>query len=215
MYEFNSQILDRGSFDASFPQDVVKNEPMFFNASLTYAYDKGGAITRAFLEALPTDWLNANPVLDSRVHMLMPKWYPCIPGYHHDDVPRGPNGQPDYDTPSYRSEHLMGLVNGDICPTIFVVGRHTLPKVEEGIIYNKWHDIVSREVRDGKLCTVEAQSGRLIQFDWQSMHTGQRAKVGGWRWFVRLSRNTNRQNHMTNELRRQVQVYLDPMTEGW
>ena len=47
------------------------------------------------------------------------------------------------------------------------------------------------------------------------MHTGQRANKSGWRWFIRLSRNTDRQKHMTNELRRQVQVYLEPATEGW
>ena len=148
--------------------------------------------------------------------MLMPRWYPCIPGYHHDDIPRDAvTGQPDYETPTYYSEHLMGLVNGDICPTIFALGKHSLPKITTGIIYQQWHEEILQQIAAGILAITEAPSGRYLEFDWQSSHTGQRAKASGWRWFVRLSRNTDRQHTITNESRRQVQVYLDPMTEGW
>ena len=47
------------------------------------------------------------------------------------------------------------------------------------------------------------------------MHTGQRAISNGWRWFIRLSRNTDRQNKISNEFRRQAQVYLEFPTQGW
>jgi hypothetical protein len=214
IYYFNSAIQDRGSFKSDYPTEIIKNEPMFFNSNLDFAYDNGGPITREFIDSLPQDWKDCNPVLDSRVHMLMNNFLPCIGGYHHDDIPRNtPNGQPNYDNPEYYSEHLMGLVNGDICPTLFALGKHELPKVD-GVIYKKWTAMVEEQIKKGILATETAQSGRYIQFDWQSMHTGQKAIKSGWRWFIRLSRNTDRQKTMTNEIRRQVQVYLDP-TESW
>ena len=148
--------------------------------------------------------------------MLMKNWFPCIPGYHHDDVPRDSLGQPDYENPQYHSEHLMGLVNGIICPTIFALGEVEMPAVPSGeIIYKKWHDVVEQEIKNNKLHTYECSSGTLINFDWQAFHTGQKAKTNGWRWFGRLSRNTERVNHITNEIRRQVQVYLEFPMEGW
>lgn len=214
-YVFYSQVEDRGPFCANWPDKAVKNEPMFFNASLSFAYGYGGPITRAFIDALPADWASCAPVFDSRVHMLMPGWYPCIPGYHHDDVARGATGQPDYDEMPYRSEHLMGLVNGDICPTVFALGEHRLPRVTEGVVYERWHDEVVKQIDAGILKTQEAPSGRLLQFDWQAMHTGQQARSNGWRWFGRLSRQTDRQRTITNELRQQVQVYLENPTQGW
>lgn len=215
MYNFNSKVEERGTFCNDYSADIIKNEPMFFNCDLDFAYEHGGEITRDFILGLPDDWYHCNPVIDSRVHMLMDGWYPCIPGYHHDDVPRSTtNGQPNYDSPEYRSEHLMGLVNGDICPTMYALGEHTLPKVD-GIIYKTWHNQVEEQIKEGLLTTMEAPSGKYLQFDWQSMHTGQRAKKDGWRWFIRLSRNTDRQKKITNEMRRQVQVYLEFPMQGW
>lgn len=216
MYNFDSKIqILEGGFRNDWDQEIVKNEPMFFNCDGQMAFDEGGPITRNFLENLPEDWRNSKFVLDSRVHMLMPKWYPCIPGYHHDDVPRGENthGQPDYDNKRYESEHLMGLVNGEICPTNFMVGKFELPKIDtsKDVIYRKWDELLMANPGD----IVEAPSGKFIQFDWQSFHTGTRAVKPGWRWFIRLSRNTERQEKISNEMRRQVQVYLEYPTMGW
>jgi hypothetical protein len=211
---FDSHFTDRGSFRCDAPTEVIKNEPMFFNCDLEFAARFGGAITHEFIANLPKDWRDCNPVMDSRVHMLMKNWYPCIPGYHHDDVPRSTKtGQPNYLTPEYRSEHLMGLVNGDICPTTFICDQVEVSEPDESIrIYNRWHDEIEAMP---ELTRVKAESGKYIQFDCDAFHTGVKAVAGGWRWFVRLSRNTDRQKTITNEIRRQVQVYLEAPTEGW
>lgn len=215
-YNFISSFQERGNFISDFSQETIKNEPMFFNCNLDFAYSNGGMITKSFIDGLPLDWKNGNPVLDSRVHMLMEGWYPCIPGYHHDDVPRSTiNGQPNYDNPEYQSQHLMGLVNGDICPTLFAIGTLSLPKVENDIVYKVWHPMVEQQIIDGDVIVKQAKSGTYIEFDCYSMHSGQKAVANGWRWFVRLSRNTYRQNNMTNEIRRQVQVYLEYPMQGW
>lgn len=147
----------------------------------------------------------------------MKGWFPAIPGYHHDDVPRNTsNVQPNYDNPEYHSEHLMGLVNGDICPTVFAIGEHELPRLsKDAIVYKEWHKVVENQINKGILKTVEAKSGVIIYFDCDSIHTAQRAKENGWRWFIRVSRKTDRIRSVTNELRRQVQVYLEFPMEGW
>jgi len=223
-YRFHSGLQRGAKFDYGFSQEAVKNEPMFFNAGFTHAYRNGGPITQAFLRAFDAEWLNNNEtplrytdvVFDSRVHMLMPKWYPCIPGFHHDDVPRGENGQPDYGpSRAYRSNHCMGLVNGDICPTQFALGDADLSIPENDIIYKHWHPEVEQLIADGKLGLVEAESGRLLYFDCDTLHQGQAAVGNGWRWFGRISWNTERSKHVTNETRNQVQVYLEYPMEGW
>lgn len=151
--------------------------------------------------------------------MLMQGWTPCIPGWHHDDVPRtAPQGQPNYDDPHYLSEHLMGLVNGAVAPTKFLIGPVTVPDPVEGTtVYEQWSRNINTQLDHVQqdFDVMNAPSGRLLQFDWQAFHTGVPALGSGWRWFIRLSRNTDRVKNVTNELRRQVQVYLEFPEKGW
>lgn len=223
--EFYSTFETLRTFGSAIPNGEIKNEPMFFNSDLKFAYINGGRITRAFIDSLPTDWKDGEVVFDTRVHMLMPGWFPAIPGYHHDDVPRpeipvgqhfATSGQPDYDNPRYRSEHIMGLVNGDICPTHFAVGECTMPEVADGeLIYRRWHNEVERLIAEGSLDCELAPDRTLIRFDCDAFHTGTKAVGSGWRWFGRVSRNTDRAKTVTNEIRQQVQVYLEFPMEGW
>lgn len=220
---FESSVWDAGAFKSDWSQDYIKNEPQFFNASLEFAYANGKGITREFIAALPRGWESS--VLDSRVHMLMNGWYPAIPGYHHDDVPRPPipvgqhfltAPQPDYENPRYKAEHIMGLVSGDICPTAFALGECLMPAIpEDGLIYRRWHMEIVQMLAAGKLEHWSAPSGRLIGFDWQTFHTGVKASGSGWRWFCRITRNSDRCATITNEQRTQTQVYLEFPMEGW
>lgn len=221
---FNSGFTPLVPFAEGVANDAIKDEPMFFNSDALFALAHGGPITRAFIQALPDDW-RENVVFDSRVHMLMPGWYPAIPGYHHDDVPRPPiapgrhfitAGQPDYDTPRYRSQHILGLVNAEVAPTHFAVGECVMPQVEDGdLIYRRWHGEVERLIDAGELQSKPAPDRTLVYFDCDAFHTGTQAVSSGWRWFGRISRNTDRANNVTNEIRRQVQVYLEFPMEGW
>lgn len=215
---FKSKIDIRGDFRKEWPEETVKNEPMFFNSTLEFAYRNGGEITKEFIDNLPFDWRYCNAVLDSRVHMLMKNWYPCIPGWHHDDVPRTTfTGQPNYENPEYHSEHLCGLVNGDICPTKYLLGDIELsePNIET-LQYNVWHNELESKMKiDDTILRYSAESGKYIQFDCDTFHSGDKAVGNGWRWFIRLSRQTDRQQRVTNEIRRQVQTYLEFPMEGW
>ena len=223
--QFDSTWVPLSPFAEHTSNDEIKNETMFFNCDLDFAYNNGGPITRSFIEKLPNSWLETDVVFDSRVHMLMPGWYPAIPGYHHDDVPRPPiptgqhfltAGQPDYDNPRYLSEHIMGLVNADIAPTSFALGKCCMPAIPDGhLVYREWHKEVLKLLEEGILKEQFAPDRQLIYFDWQSFHTGTKCVKNGWRWFGRVSRNTDRTKSITNEIRRNAQVYLEFPMEGW
>jgi len=70
-------------------------------------------------------------------------------------------------------------------------------------------------VRQGTLRSVDAPSGRLVHFDSDAFHQGVRAVADGWRWFGRISWDTERVTHITDETRAQVQVYMENPFEGW
>lgn len=213
-----SSFVTSGHTMREYSTSEIKDEPMLFNCDLSYAKQIGGPITKEFIAIFQkeTSINDKDAVIDTRVHMLMPNWYPCIPGYHHDDVPRPNNGQPDYINPSYRSQHCLALVNADVCPTEFAVGSAVFELPEENeIIYKKWHNDVMRYIKEGKLKVHKAPDRKLIYFNDRTWHQGTAAVKNGWRWFGRISWNTDRVKTVTNEIRKQVQVYLDNLTEGW
>lgn len=222
---FNSNVTPRSTFATNVSNSEIKSEPMFFNCDLDFAWDNGGPITRDFINNLPAYVDPYDVVFDSRIHMLMPGWYPAIPGFHHDDVPRPPipvgqhfvtSGQPDYDNPRYHSKHILGLVNAGICPTEFALGTCTMPEIPDGeLIYRRWHEEVKLLLDKGELELYKVPDRMLIEFDWQAFHQGTKAIGNGWRWFGRLSWNTDRVFNITNEIRQQVQVYMEFPMEGW
>lgn len=204
--------------------DEIKNEPMLFNCDLRHAYLYGGNITLEILNTLPSHWRDCPLVIDSRVHMLMPGWYPCIPGWHHDDVPRaGPHNQPDYTSP-LRSQHMMMLINADIAPTQFACGEYTVEYPEEGeVLYKHWHPQIEQQIAQDCLFKTEAEDRKWYLFDDNTWHQGTPARKNGWRFFIRVSRYFDsekqefvpRGNPRTNEVRRQVQVYPSDINGGW
>lgn len=195
-------------------QDEIKAEPMLFNCDGEHAMEMGGRLTRLFMSNLPNEWKNDSLIIDSRVHMLMPGWYPCIPGWHHDDVPRErEDGQPEYFCPSYTAAHAL-CVWGDASLTQFAVGRSHFPNVPIGsVFYREWHPMVEQRIQDGVLHRYTLSERRIALFDWNTWHQGMPATKDGWRFFIRASRHTNRK--ATNERRQQTQIYMSAVLGGW
>ena len=52
--------------------DEIRTSRCSSTCQINFAKAHGGVLTQAFLNNLPEDWKNCNPVIDSRVHMLMP-----------------------------------------------------------------------------------------------------------------------------------------------
>lgn len=220
----DSKFKVLGSRIGVYSEAAIKNEPMLFNCDLAAACLQGGAITREVLDMLPEGWATSPLSIDSRSHMLMPGWLPCIPGWHHDDVPRTrQDGQPNYGPGQLRSEHIMVLVNGDICPTEFALGEAWFQEPELGeTIYGVWDKHVQLLCDNRVLKRVSAPSNCLIQFDDRTWHQGVPAVANGWRFFIRISRYytadgqiVEKPGRRANEVRKQVQVYLPVPKAGW
>jgi len=221
------KILSDWTLDKKLPEfdeTAIKNEPMFYNSDLHFALRNGGPITKAFIDALPLEWHEAPCKFDSRSHMLMPGWWPCIPGYHHDDVPRTRmDGQPNYDQDQIRAEHCFALINGDICPTHFAIGEAYFNEVPLGeLVYRQWHKEVESLIGNRLLRLYAAPSNQLIFFNDRTWHAGSQAVKTGFRWFGRITRYFDKKrnaifppNKINNELRKQVNVYLSVPYEGW
>lgn len=219
MHKFLSEALIYTEHQMrEYSEEQIKKEPMLFSCDFDFAMAYGGPITREFLTILffkERAWKRKDFVFDSRSHMLMPGFWPCIPGWHHDDVPRDrSDGQPDYYSPQYKAKHCMALVNGDVAPTDFALGYGEFQEIPVGQKYYKeWHPHVERMIKDKTLYHFKAPSNKLIYFDWNTWHKGSKAVKAGWRWFGRASINTNRP--IKNEIRTQVQVYVDLEEQGW
>ena len=205
------------------PESLIKSEPMLLNCDVSHASTLGSTLTNLFLSALPQDWTDGPLIIDSRSHMLMPGWYPCLPGWHHDEVPRTrSDAQPDYHSP-FRSKQAMLLLNGNVCPTEFAIGSIDIDIPEIGsVIYRDWHPIINQACSDKKLTKVSAPSNRIIFFSDRTWHQGTQAVKTGNRFFIRATMHFNeygqriaRPQPALNEIRPQSQVYLANPFQNW
>lgn len=211
-YCFDSQTEVVGKLP-DISDEEFRDEPMLFKCDYGHARMFGGQCTHAFLDALSTEWKTSEILMDTRVHMLMPGWYPCIPGWHHDDVPRDRfDGQPAY-PPRYKSKHVMAFW-GDVSRTEFAVGNAEFGEVPANLkVYSAWNSKVEKHIDKGRLVRTVAAPQTIYSFDWQSWHRGSPATDFGWRFFIRATRST--EERPVNKIRRQVQVYLENVNKGW
>lgn len=195
--------------------EEIKNERMLWSADADFAFENGGPITEEFVKRLDhsKDW-----VIDTRAHMLMPGWFPCIGGWHLDDLPRDTaDGQPNYKNPSYISEHVLAIIDAVDEPTgsltEFLITEIKLPEPDPGeVVYGRWSPIITEQVRAGLASSKFVESNAIMTFDNMTFHRGQKAKTKGWRFFLRASTNTSRKAQ--NEFRNQVNVYIEAEA-GW
>lgn len=146
--------------------------------------------------------------IDTRLSMLMPGMYPCIPGWHCDDFYRPNGGQPDLER-APPAEHLV-LILGNCSRTRFVAEPMELPLPDAGEpIYRTMH----RRIEMLSPRTFQVESGQVWRFGPRAWHKGEPATEAGWRYFLRLTGS----NHWTalNQRRTQTQVYLTEPFVGW
>lgn len=204
---------------ANVADDELRQLPQFFRGSLDYVYRMGGPLYRRILNAAPLQNNRRHISIDSRVHMLMPGWWPCIPGWHCDDFYRPNNGRPNDGQPDLRgiardpSLNSMhhGLVLGSVAPTEFLDEPIELDDevLDAPVVSAACH----AEIERLKPRTTFAKPGEFISFDALVLHRGVQAKKAGWRLFVRITESDHYEP--LNEIRTQTQVYLSDAGAGW
>lgn len=196
-------------------QTAIKNEPMLHRATYDFAIANGGPLTKLFLQATEEFWRNNDILIDSRVHFApFNGVYFCIPGFHHDDVPRErEDGQPEYFNPSYKAEHVM-CIWGINAPTEFALGEAEFYIPELGDkIYKILSPIVNDMVTTGELRSYYLPERLITYFDWLTWHRGTPAIAKGFRFFIRATRKSGLKPR--NEIRMNANVYLPILEEGW
>lgn len=192
------------------PRTVVQ----FYRASGEFAAEYGGEFFISLLSSV--DLSGGKYVsIDSRVHMLMPRWYPCIPGWHCDDFYR-PEGQPALEH-LLPVKHYCLVLGTDVCTTEFVWQPLDLPSPTE--IYEAYgsdrplYAHYNEMIEERGVKTRRLRSGEVVRFDGLDFHRGLPAKRAGWRAFIRITVSDHREPR--NEIRNQTQVYLTAPFEGW
>ena len=191
----------------------LKEEPMFWCSDFSYVTKFGGPISKEFLKFLNPnkDW-----IIDSRVHMLMKGWLPCIGGWHCDALPRDtPNKQPNFKNPSYIGNHIILVMDVNTeSLTEFATSNIQLPDPpEDEKVFGYWSPLINDQQQKGKIKTVQVSSGTVVEFDSLTFHRGIPAKNSGWRMFIRASTNIPLQAQ--NEIRKQTNVYIESFEAGW
>jgi hypothetical protein len=186
----------------------------FYRASPEFARQHGNRFFGHLLDSV--DLSGGKYIsIDSRSHMLMPGWYPCIPGWHCDDFWR-PEGQPDLEHLK-PIKHFAVVLGAHVSTTEFLAEPIRLP-APSGIyeafgsdrpLYAHYNEYIE----DQKPRTYRAQSGCVFQFGGLDFHRGLPAEEAGWRSFTRITVSDHREPK--NEIRTQTQVYLTAPFEGW
>lgn len=212
--QIDSSIHLGKTLDLKYSEEVIKNEPMLFGASIDFALNNGGLLTTAFLSKLSPEFFNSPDLLiDSRSHMLFENMYPCIPGFHLDFIPRTrEDGQPSHDNPKFQPKHCLAIL-GDCSKTEFAIGKSEF--VEPPLnhkVYGEWHKDTLKKLESGELQSFVVPEKQLVYFNCWSLHQGVAATHNGWRWFIRATIGSDRKPK--NEIRKQTQVYLLSV-DGW
>lgn len=202
-------------------EKIVKNETMLYSSDWVFARDNGGIMTQKVLDALSesetfnTSQNKINCVIDTRVHMLKEGWIPAIGGWHCDAIPRGTDGQPDFDDPDIdKIKHWLYIYDhGTGSLTQFVRKNPGLGGLIE-YDRNVWATY-SKHI-ENNLDTYEPFTpahDQLVQFSARDFHKGVPATGSGWRYFFRISCHTK--TYCRNEIRKQVQTYIPNEHYGW
>lgn len=216
--EFNPIILTVGKMSARLSKSI-REEPMIWSGDYQFARSNGGELTQEFLDKISsTDRYKSmsgvsdlNFVLDSRVTHIMPGQYPSMGGWHCDDFTRKAKyAQPRIEDRDKRICHFVALVgdaeDGNSC-TEFVTEKCKIP-VDQNAVWNSLDHAIENQY--SFLKRSKAKNLDIVYFNQDAIHRATAATTAGWRLFIRGS-FTYREPQ--NEIRKQVQVYLDK--KGW
>jgi hypothetical protein len=204
------------------PVSVLNSLPCgLFRCDLTEAYNVMPELAELYETApIPRDQYDQWEI-DIKIHMLMPRQWPCIPNWHCDNVPRDANGITDYNLAkrvAAESPPMYLWVSSTPC-TQFLSRNITMPYMPEnhGDVGKFITKLGLREdLHDDRplLTTIEPQ--QWISMNCLTPHRGTLSDKHQWRIFARLTHKSILPTRaQTSVLRRHCQVYLDAAEFTW
>src|SRR3990167_1133411 len=91
---FNKNPIIIGKSIEAPSENLIKNTLSLRQCSVEDALRYGGEVTKAAIGAMDLRNDRKYIVVDTKIHLLLPGFYPAIPGWHTDGVPRGGEGNP-------------------------------------------------------------------------------------------------------------------------
>lgn len=164
-------------------QDLAR-EPGLFDANEEFATRRGGPVTRAFLDRIPTSWRNdLSLTIDVWTVEVRPGWFPCHPAWTRN-----------------QGEHLVGRVNGELAPVEFAEGTYNLGhhELEEGVDQL----VMARQLR---LWVPDPR--KFYSHNGYAIHRCLPARAAGWTWTGRATLDRRTTAH-ANEIVRRSKVYI-------
>jgi hypothetical protein len=178
----------------------------------------GGELTRECLQKIKLRNNRKYVVVDVKTHMLMPGFFPAIPGWHVDGTPRKSKSEPDIrlqETDRNTIYHF--LVTGEGCLTDFI--KDPLELEVPGEPTPKLFNMIDEQVN--KLENLPEKmfaspSCQILTWDWWTIHRGIEAKKHEWRYLIRVCEGDylEPKTNLRDVLRIQQQVYA-PLNFGW
>lgn len=173
---------------------AIEEEPMLFQASVGFARAHGGPLTQALLRDIEhvacTQYLERMRI-DTRSHMLMPGWYPCIPGWHCDFMHATSEGvQIPRKSRDAQVQHYMFVSSGPC--TEFAKARDVPYSLSEF----RWKNVDA--ALNDKLEGFPIPEQKIVAFDANELHRGtpHRGQPGHWRFFFPRNRLRSRGAHL-------------------
>ncbi len=201
--------------------EAFQEERGMFSCHPDFALHNGGPILREIL--LSFNWkapeyqmglsVGLVPIVDYRVHRLMPGMYPAIPGWHCDAFHRDSyDGQPRLDMPEPYMAHWTCIVSSraDVSRTEFVIDPvEIMPDYESDLpIWKQLHE----HIEASHYRTTRTLEGVLYRFNQDAIHRAAPCVNRGHRSFFRLSLMRSRPRNIITS---QQQVYLVDHAGGW
>ena len=243
IYEFNRHpVLIEPRTVTEVTEDQIEATPVLRRASLENAVLFGGPLVRRALQSAPLKGDRDYVLVDTKVTMLMKGWFPAIPGWHTDGVPRGDSQNPaDSGAPSMIAQQYQSLDGsafaGSYAPRFhtLIVGVPCLTKFmasplsmdlehgEDSKLYTEMTETIEsiyepNQDRSDQDMTrvypvVYPEAGAWASWDWWNIHTATESQHRGWRLLIRVT-ESNVPPVAGDFIRSQSQVYV-PLNFGW
>ena len=206
MHSFQPSYRTIDKIDALPLASVLRKERQFYQSSMEFVWDNGGPIAKEFIDKLPF-LAHDNVLVDVRVHSLQAGYYPAIPGYHLDWLPRTNKGaDPIVSTiPDY--EHVV-LIVAESSLTEFVADATMIALPD-----TKAFEHANRQIKESKVKTEHVTSGDMVLFTSRDWHRPSPALGNEWRLLIRASRIDHKKP--VNRIVEQSQVYIPIEEASW
>lgn len=194
----------------SVAEESVRQSGALLQADADFAKRYGGDFVRSVVEGVERRNLKYPLLVDSKVHMVKPGWYPGIPGWHVDFAPHW-ESVVEWKDVDPNERHFMAISSGVSC-TEFLADTLSLPIPRAP----KANGYIARlvEALGESVQKVSVEPNQVYEFGQLHIHRVTPAVASGWRMFVRVSATKLRP--VLNEVRSQAsQVYITDINAGW